>query len=670
MGNFAIIYPHMSTLKRSKGWWGFDTKDIDKKVRPQDNFYHFANGGWIRKTKIPADESRWGAFTMLRFETEQELKRILDETQKRKSMPQGSDEELVRSVYLAATDLKQRNALGVGPLAPLRLLVRDISSIADIQKVVARFHVLGIGALWGTMIDQDAKNSERYLLYFWQGGLGMPERDYYLLEKPEQKRVREAYQKHIEKLLALAGYSKKDAAKAREVVMKIETALAKASMKKEDARDAEKTYHKKTIAQLQKLSASINWQKYLADTGGKGVREVVVSQPEFFAAISKLIKSFPLDEWKTYLEWQLINNTAGLLSEKFVKENFHFYSTIMAGVKKMKPLWRRGLGAVSGTVGESLGKLYIQKYFPESSKRQMDALVDDLFDAYEARMRTLDWMSPATKKKAVFKLRAITRKIGYPKKWKGYKGLVIDKGDFFGNVLRSNEFEHKRAMKKLKGPIDRLEWHMYPHTVNAYCNFGMNEIVFPAGILQWPFFDPRADAAVNYAGIGSVIGHEMTHAFDDQGAKFDYKGNMRGWWTPNDKKKFEQKGELVKKQAGAFMVEEGVHLNGQLTLGENIADLGGLVIAYDAYQKHLFKAGRKEIDGHSPEERFFFGFAQMERELARPEVRKMHALTDPHAAGEFRINGPLSNFEPFYGTFNVKAGDKLYRDPSNRAKIW
>jgi predicted metalloendopeptidase len=648
------------TNKGGRKDWGFDIKNIDTTVRPQDDFYSYANGGWLKTAKIPAEESRWGAFVTLRFENEQKLKKLVETTRN----------PLVRNVYLSAMDMPRRNKLGSKPLEPLRKAVRAARTMPELMDIVARHHVVGISGMFGSMIDQDAKNSEKYRLHLWQGGLGMPERDYYLLDQPEQKRVRDAYVKHIEKLLMLAGASKNEAKQAREVVMRIETKLAEASMRKEDTRDSEKTYHKFSTKQLQKLCPRINWPRYFALTDAKGLDTVIVAQPDFFKALSTMLGEISIEEWKVYTEWHLTNSLASILSETFIKENFWFYSTVLTGTKKMRPLWRRALGAVGGTVGYELGKEYVKTHFPPAAKRAMDQLVTDLFDVYEDRMRKLDWMSPATKKKAIVKLRAMTRKIGYPTKWKGYKGLVLKKDDYFGNMLRSSEYEHKREMKKLRSPLDRAEWHMTPQTVNAYCHFNMNEIVFPAGILQWPFFDLSADAAINYAGIGTVIGHEMTHAFDDQGAKFDHKGNMKSWWSEQDKKKFEHKGALIKQQYDSYEVADGITVNGQLTLGENIADLGGLVIGWDAYQRYLARNGRMDINGLSPEQRFFFGFAQMERELIRPEAQKMYALNDPHAPAFTRINGPLANFEPFYKLFGVKKTDKLYKDPKKRAKIW
>ncbi len=646
-------------------YWGFDVKNIDKSVRAQDDFYQYANGGWLRKTKIPPEESRWGSFIVLRYNTEHQLKKIVTTTK----------HPLVRGVYRSATDMQTRNKLDAGPMAPLRLLVRDIKNKEDLLRVIARLHVLGVSAGWGAMVDQDSKDSTKYILHLWQGGLGMPERDYYLLDKPEQKRVRSAYIVHIKKLSALAGATAKESQKISRVVLEIETALAHASMKKENARDSEKVYHKFTIVQLQKLSPNVDWADYFARTHAPNIKTLIVGQPEFFKAVSAMLETVPLEEWKTYLEWHVVSSCAGLLSERFVREQFA-YVKILTGQKKMRALWRRALGA-TGVVGDALGEGYVKRYFPAASKHTMDALVGDLFDVYESRIKKLDWMSAATKRKAVVKLRAMKRKIGYPSKWEHYKGLSIEADDYFGNMLRAAQWHHRKQMRKLRKPIDRAEWFMYPHTVNAYHHSNLNEIVFPAAILQWPFFDPRADMAVNYAGIGSVIGHEITHGFDDQGSKFDAKGNMKSWWTTADRKRFMQKSKRFVSQANEVEVEPGVHINGQLTLGENMADMGGLVIAYEAYQRYLKKTGRLPADkagnmvaGLSPEERFFLGYAQMEREQSRPEVKKLAALTDPHAQAQWRINGPLSNFEPFYQTFNIKKGDRLYRSPSSRAQVW
>ncbi len=647
---------------QKKASWGFDTKNIDTKVRPQDDFYNYANGAWIKKTKIPPEEAQVGSFFDLRIETEKQLKAIMDTLLAKKRYKKGTPEQLLSDYYRAAADMKRRNALGIKPLAELRKKIAAISSHETLVSTITYLHKEGVSGVWNSFMDQDFKDSTTYLMFLWQGGLSLPDRDYYLLDAPEQKRIRLAYVVHIEKLLTLAGFTKKDITRAQEVVLRIETRLAKASMKKEDTRDPEKVYHKQTPGAF--------WKKYFERIGAKSVSKIVVGQPDFFKEVLTMLKEIPLDDWKIYLEWHLINDFSGTLSEPFVKANFHFYSHVMYGVKKMKPLWRRALRAADGALSEPMGKIYIKEYFPESAKKKIDTLVTDLFAVYEGRIRALDWMGPETKKKAIAKLRVMKRKIAYPTKWDAYKDVAIRADDYFGNMRQIHMHAHRKMLRKLRKPVDRTEWITTPQVVNAFYNPGLNDINFPAAILKWPFFDPSADDAMNYAAIGSVIGHEMTHGFDDSGAKFNGDGNMKDWWTPKDKKAFEQKGKMIVGQADGHVVAENIKLNGKLTLGENIADLGGLVIAWDAYQKHLEKGGRKNIEGFSPEQRFFLAFAQMERAVYRPEILKMRALTDPHSDAPFRINMPVSNFEPFYETFNVKKGDKLYREPKKRAKIW
>jgi predicted metalloendopeptidase len=494
-------------MTAKKDYWGFDTKAIDRTVRPQDDFYHYANGSWLKRAKIPADESRWGSFITLRVDTEHQLKSLVETTKRQQ----------IRDMYASAMDMETRNRLGLKPVEQLRREIAGIRDHKGLQKVLVRLSRLGLAGFWGEMIEQDLKDTTRYCLFLWQGGLNMPDRDYYLLDKPEQVRVRTAYVKHVQAIAKLGGASPKEAGRIADIVMKLETRFAKASMSKEDMRDPDKIYHKYTLPKLQKLSPAVQWQAYLSGIGAKKLPYVLVGQPEFFKEVSKMLEEIPLEEWKVFLDYDLLNSAAGMLSEPFVRETFRFYSRTLAGVKKMKPLWRRALGAVGGTLGELLGRAYVAEHFPPASKRAMDALVSDLFEVYEARIRALPWMTPATKKKAIRKLRAMERKIAYPKRWKSYASLVIKKGDYFGNMLRAGEFEHRRELRKLGRPIDRHEWLMTPQTVNAYFNPPMNEIVFPAAILQWPFFDASADAALNYAGIGSVIGHEMTHGFDDEG---------------------------------------------------------------------------------------------------------------------------------------------------------
>ena len=650
--------------------WGFDARDIDAKVRPQDDFYLYANGGWLAKNPVPPHESRWGSFMILRYDTEKKLRTLVTKVQQMKHLAAGSPEQMVRDLYRSALDMKTRNALGIKPLKTWLERIANIKDIRSLVETFAHLETIGGGGPWGLMVDQDMQDSETYIVYLHQSGLGKPDPDYYLKNDAESKRVRSAYEKHLEAISALMGKPRGEAKRDRETVMRLETAIAKASMTKEDLRDVDKTYHKMRTTALARLAHSVDWKAYFRITGAGAVREVVVMQPKFLEAINALIAKEPLADWKTYLTWHLVGGSAGYLSAKFEKQNFAFYGTVLSGVKVMKPLWRRALGGVNGNIGEVLGKLYVKEYFGPGAKHKIKTVVADLFEAYAARIKHLDWMSPATKKKALKKLGEITRKLGYPDKWKSYRGLVIKPDDYFGNAVRAILFEHKRVMNRLKKPVDRTEWFMTPQTVNAYCSFGMNDVVFPAAILQPPFFDASADDAVNYGSIGSVIGHEITHAFDDQGSKFDGKGNRKTWWTAADQARFNKKANVLVKQFNEYTVAGGLNVNGQLTLGENIADLGGASIAFDAYQLRLAKTGRKDIAGLTPEQRFFLSFALFDRENRRPESEKTAVLTDPHSPGQFRINGPASNLPEFYEAFGVKKGDELYRAPKDRAKIW
>lgn len=657
-------------IHRKSRFWGFDTRVIDQSIRPQDDFYRYANGGWLKKNKIPPAESRWGTFIMLRYDTEKKLRALLKEVLAGRHK-EGTPRQLVADIYRSAADLKTREKVGARPVEKWQRLVRGLRTKEELVSLLPLLHRSGVSqAFFDAMIDQDAKKSENYILYLWQSGLGMPDRDYYLLDTPEMKRVRGEYVDHIHILLTLYGFSATQAGAYAKVVMKIETRLAKAAMNKIDIRDPDKTYHKKTLAALHTHAPVLKLKAYLKHIGAGSPASIILGQPAFIKEVEKIITGLPLEDLKVYLEWTVLNELAGILSSKFVHEMFRFYSTVLMGTKKMKPLWRRALAAANGRVPDELGKLYVAKYFTPKSKRMMDGLVDDLFTAYEARIKNLDWMTPATKRKALKKLHMMVRKIGYPSKWKSYKGLEIKANDYFGNMMRSAEYEHKRALRKLGKKVDRTEWFMSPQTVNAYFNPGMNEIVFPAAILQAPFFDESADDAVNYGAIGYTIGHEITHSFDDQGSKFDGKGNLKTWWTKKDRARFEKKAAVIAKQFDTYRVHGDMHVNGKLTLGENIADLGGISIAFDAYQNRLKKTGRKMIEGFTPEQRFFLGCAQGERELTRPEFLKMIVTTDPHSPAEFRVNGPLSNLPEFYDAFGMKKRNKLYRPAEKRAKIW
>jgi putative endopeptidase len=650
--------------------WGFDTKDIDRNASPRDDFYQFSNGGWLKRNTLPKTEPRWGTFIKLRFKTEHQLRALLLGLLRRKRGAPGSPERMMADFFRSGMDKKRRNTLGLRPLLPYLSRIEQASDIEALIHVMTELNVLGVDAPFGVSLDQDAKHSDTYMLYLHQDGLGMPDREYYLSPLPESKRVRDAYLPYMEELLRLSGKTKEEAKRDAKTVFRIETMLAKAQMDKVTRREIEKTYNKKTLKELQKLCAPIDWKLFMKRFGAGSPSSVIVMQPAYFKALGTMFRTIPLPDWKTYLSFHLINDSAPLLSEALIKHRFSFYGTTLAGVKVMKPMWRQVLAVVNGSLGELFGQLYVKKHFSKEAKEKANMLVRDLFVVYESRMKGLDWMSAATKKKAVEKLRAMRPKIGFPNKWKSYKGLKLTDDDYFGNVLRSTLYEHKRELKKLKKKVNRNEWYCLPQVVNAFYNPSMNDMTFPAGILQPPFFDPRADDAVNYGAIGAVIGHEMTHGFDDEGAKFDKKGNLKSWWTPKDKKRFEAKGKVLVNQFNQYEVDDGVKVNGKLTLGENIADLGGLAIAYDAYQRRLEKTGRKTLSGFTPEQRFFLSFAKFECELIRPEYQKMLTLNDTHSPGVFRINGPVSNHEGFYSAFGVTAKNKLYRTPKARAKIW
>ena len=648
-----------------KKHWGFDTRNMDKKVRAQDDFYRFAGGGWLAREKMPENESRWGSFMILRKQVDEQIHALVKGLAKKQKNPL---EKMIHTLLASGMNIKRRDKIGLSPIKKHLALIDSIKTSADIVPTIAKLEKMGGSGVWHTFVDQDMKDSERYLLHLAQGGLGMPDRDYYLKNDADSIRIRVAYIAHLENLFRLAHLSKNPSEGSKRVYA-LELALAKASMKKEDTRDPDKLYFKYSLSKLARHTPHIAWKTYLK-TIGADPKEVIVMQPNFFKALDTMLSTFSVDDWKSYLRVHTVGDFSNALSTQFVKEGFAFYGTVLTGMKEMKPLWRRVLGSVQGAFGEALGRMYVEKYFPPSAKKEMLEMVRDLMTAYEARIKALDWMSSATKKQALTKLHKISVKIGYPDKWKSYAGIVIRPDDYVGNLIRTGEWHSKRELKKLGKKVNRKEWFMFPHTVNAYYSASMNDIVFPAGILQPPFFDPSADDAINYGAIGSVIGHEITHGFDDQGAKFDAVGNRKTWWKASDKKKFEKKAKVLVRQFDKYEVAPGSPVNGKFTLSENIADLGGMSIAYDAYLLKLARTKRENIGEFSPEQRYFLGASLFEREISRLEFLKMQVITDSHSPGEFRINGPVSNLPEFYQAFNVQKGDKLFRASKDRAKIW
>lgn len=642
-------------------------KDLDVRVRPQDDFFRFSVGGWIKRNPIPADKSRWGTFDLLREESVKQLKEVIDSLPKKPK--QGSFEQLVADFWRSAMDEREREKRGLKPLEPILKKIQAVNTKQDLLDYISYAHRTGMGLLWHIYVSRDDKHSERNTLFLSQGGLSLPDRDFYLNDDADSKRVRGEFMRYIPRLLRLAQYEG-NKEKVAELVMKIETALARASMTRVERRDPHKQYNVRTLGSLKKESPNINWVRYFAQVHAKPPKQFIVGQPKFFKEVSRIIDSITLEEWKTYLIWSAIDDMSPLLTKKLIQEHFRFYSTVLSGTKKMQPLWKRSVGVIDGMVGDALGKLYVEKFFDARAKHRINELVNNLFAAYRERLEELPWMGTATKKKAFIKLRGMKRKLGYPNKWHAYKGLKIVASDYVGNIIRTHEHEFARMLGKLKKKPDPDEWYMTPPTVNAYFDPNANEIAFPAGIMQPPFFDLRADDAINYGAIGSVIGHEITHGFDDEGSKFDHKGNLKNWWTAQDRKRFEKRAVVLQKQFDSFVAIDGMHVNGKLTLGENIADLGGLIIAFKAFQKSQKSKKPEKIGGFSPEQRFFLGYAITEAGNIRPELLKQRLVTDPHSPSNFRVNGPLSNMEEFYEAFGVKKGHKLFRSPASRAKIW
>ncbi|HEX9006115.1 MAG TPA: M13 family metallopeptidase [Bacteroidota bacterium] len=649
---------------------GLDPANLDPSTPAARDFFVYANGGWLARTPVPAEYGRYGAFEELQEKNYRDLRSILEEAAAAPSSPKGSTVQRVGDFYASAMDSAQAERLGVSPLAPLLERIDALQSKADLSSLVAYFHEHGIGSLFRFFVGQDAKASTSQIAQLRQSGLSLPDRDYYLKDDDRSKNIRDEYARHVAKTLELSGLTPEAAAAGAKSVVEIETALARASMSRVEMRDPNATYHKMRLGDVQDIAGGFDWEKYFSAVGNASPGALNVGQPDFFRAMAKLIADRPMGDWKTYFRWHLLRENAPFLNNAFVQENFHFYGTVLTGAKEIRPRWKRALALVDGEIGEALGILYVKKFFPPEAKARAAEMVDNLREAFRERIETRQWMGDQTRAKAEGKLAAFQVKIGYPDKWRDYTGLNIDRGPVVLNIMRADSFEFKRNLGKIGQPVDRTEWGMTPPTVNAYYNPSMNEIVFPAGILQPPFFDPKSDDAVNYGGMGAVIGHEMTHGFDDQGSQFDAKGNLADWWTPTDKIAFTARTKLVEKEYDAFAAMDTLHVNGKLTLGENIADLGGLTIAYAALQKALAKHPAQAIDGLSPQQRFFLAWAQMWRANYRPEELRRRLITDPHSPGRFRTIGPVVNIDEFYQAFNVREGDPMWKPAKDRAHIW
>jgi len=661
------VFAGSATRAAGDAPWGFSLSNMDKTCKPCDDFYQFAMGGWMKANPIPAEYPTWGTFTELRDKNLAGMRTILESASNSKAVA-GSNDQKIGDFYASCMDTSAIEAAGLKPLVAELAEVEAIQDRKGLDSEIARLHRQADNVAFGFGSVPDFKNSSQMIATARQGGLGMPDRDYYLREDDHSKQLREGYVKHVAKMFELAGDAPEKAAAEAKTVMALETSLARASRTRVELRDPEKNYNKMTIAELRGLTPDWSWAGYMQAVGSPSVGEINIGQPDFFKELDRQLSATPVADWKVYLRWHVIHNAAPALSDAFVQENFEFYGRQLSGTKELQPRWKRCAQSVNQNLGEALGEVYVQKYFPPEAKARAKEMVNNLIAALRSDIPTLAWMGPETKKQALDKLQAFNVKIGYPDKWRDYSKLTIDRGSYLANVRRSDEFEENRDLAKIGKPVDRSEWGMTPPTVNAYYNATFNEIVFPAGILQPPFYDPKADDAVNYGGMGAVIGHEISHGFDDRGSQFDGKGNLRNWWTADDRKNFDERGQCIVDQFNSYEVEPGLHQNGKLVLGESIGDLGGLSIAYAAYEKSIEGKRPKDIDGFTPEQRFFLGWAQVWGTNQREEAARLQTNTDPHPLARFRGNGPISNLEVFAKAFGCKKGDAMVREKA--CKIW
>jgi len=648
---------------------GIETQYIDPSVRVQDDFFTYLNGKWLKTAEIPSDKSSWGTFMKLRDDTTPQLREIIEANQKKHNKA-GTDQQKIADLYTSFMDEKKLEALGTKPLSGELQRIRTLKDKKGVPALVAHLSQIGVSTPYGIGVAQDAKESTRYATYIRQGGLGMPDRDYYLkLDDKRMAGIRAKYEQHVANILTLAG--DKDAATKAKNIVAFETKLAEVQWNRVELRDPNKSYNKMSVAELTKLAPDYDWKTALASAGvGSKADYVIVGQPSYVTGFNAALNNTDLETVKAYFQWQLLREYAPYLSKAFVDENFDFYGKTLTGVTENRPRWKIGVSTVEGALGEALGREYVAAYFPPERKARMEELVKNVLAAYKQSIDTLDWMGPETKKEAQDKLAKFNPKIGYPNKWRDYSKFTVKPDDLVGNVQRAATFAYNRNINKLGKPIDREEWGMTPQTINAYYNSRLNEIVFPAAILQPPFFNAQADDAVNYGAIGAVIGHEIGHGFDDKGSQSDGNGNLRNWWTKEDEARFKAKTDMLVKQYDAFEPVPGYHVNGALTLGENIGDNSGLAIAYKAYKISLHGQPAPVIDGLTGDQRFFMGFGQVWRSKMRDEAQINQVKTDPHSPGQFRANGTLRNQAAFYEAFGVKEGDKMYLKPEDRVTIW
>ena len=647
---------------------GINKANFDTSVRPQDNFYRYINGGWLKTHEIPGDKTSIGSFYDLRDKADNDVKTIIEELAAAKDLKMGSDEQKVADLFRSYMNTEKLNSLGTTPLYPLFNEINSLKNKHALASFLGKHQADGIGGPLAFYVSVDAKDSSRYATHIWQSGLGLPDRDYYFNKAERFAKLRDGYVKHIANMYKLAGLN--DGEQAAKTIMDIETKLAKYHWTRVQSRDSEKRYNKFATSELNTLTDAFDWSAFLTAVGVANQKDIIINQPDFIQGFGKIFAETSLKDWQTYLTFHSLSRFASYLSADLDNENFDFFSKQLNGRQEQRPRWKRGVSVVNRNLGEVIGKVYVKRYFTPEAKSRMSQLVENLRSAYGNSIDDLAWMSADTKKAAHVKLAAFTPKIGYPDRWEDYSALTINADDLVANIMHSSEVAHQKEIKKLGDPIHKWEWGMTPQTVNAYYNPTVNEIVFPAAILQPPFFNMKADDAVNYGGIGAVIGHEMGHGFDDQGSKYDATGNMRNWWTKEDLAEFGKRTAALVEQYGAYQVFDDLKVNGKLTLGENIGDLSGVTIAYKAYKASLNGKEAPVIDGLTGDQRFFMGFAQVWRGKMVEKSLRNRVATDPHSPGEFRALGSLSNMPQFYTAFDVKPGDKMYIAPEKRVKIW
>jgi putative endopeptidase len=647
----------------------FSISYLDRSIDPAADFYSFADGQWVKDNPVPADKARWGSFVQLAERNSYLIHALLEEAAAG-DYPKGTPRGEAGDFYASAMDTDRLEQLRFQPIAADLKRIDDVNSTDDLFHLLGALHDKGLVGMFRAEVSPDARRSSIYALELDQGGLSLPDRDYYLKEAFVKQR--QAYREHVAKMFALLGETPEESAAHAGIVLDMETELAKASRTRVDLRDPNKNYNKFTKAELLGKNPAIDWQVYLAERHLEQVPYAVIGQPEFFEAVDKLVTARPLSDWRVYLRWQVLHASAPFLCRDAEEENFNFFGKVLSGQPEQEPRWKRAFRALDSGIGEPVGELYVEKYFPPEAKTRMQDLVENLKAVFRDHLEKVVWMTEATRAKALAKFTRFTQKIGCPDKFRDYSSVEIKRDDYLGNVRRAAAFEQHRQFARVGQPVDRTEWHMTPPTVNAYFNPLQNEIVFPAGILQPPFFDVTQDDAVNYGAIGVVIGHEITHGYDDEGRKYDAEGNLNEWWTTEDSKEFDARAQKVVDEYNAFEPLPGVHVNGKLTLGENLADLGGVSIAYDALERDLARdpSKRKDIDGFTPEQRFFLSFAQVWRTNIREAEARRLVTVDPHSPGRFRAEGPLVNYQQFFDAFHIKAGDPMWVAPELRAHIW